>query len=207
MRSASQPSAEAVPKAAGGLRERKKAKTKAAIQEHAIRLFRAQGFAATTIEQIAEVAEVSPSTVFRYFPTKEDLVTTDLVDPVIYAAFEAQPPELSLVEAWRHAMIESFGELTASEVDTERGRGILTLSVPELWAASLPNITKGLDAMTEQSARRLGRDPSDVEVRQTVGAMFGVLLVVALDWIKNPSTDIVPLVNEAFDRLQAGITL
>jgi len=42
-----------------GLRERKKAKTRAAIQEHALRLFRERGYAATTVEQIAEAAEVS----------------------------------------------------------------------------------------------------------------------------------------------------
>jgi transcriptional regulator GlxA family with amidase domain len=53
-----------------GLRERKKTKTRAAIREHALRLFREQGYEATTVEQIAEAAEVSHSTFFRYFPTK-----------------------------------------------------------------------------------------------------------------------------------------
>ena len=48
-----------------GLRERKKAKTRALIQEHALRLFQQQGYDETSIEQIAEAAEVSPSTVFR----------------------------------------------------------------------------------------------------------------------------------------------
>jgi AcrR family transcriptional regulator len=207
MRSASEPSAEAALKAAGGLRERKKARTRAAIQEHAVRLFREHGFAATTIEQIAEVAEVSPSTIFRYFPTKEALVTTDLVDPVVYAAFEAQPPGLRLLDAWRNALLESFDTLSPSEIATERGRAALTLSVPELWAASLPNITRNLDVMTELSARRLGREPTDLEVRHAIGAMFGTLLMAALDWFKDPEIDFAPIVDAAINRLQAGIQL
>src|SRR5580704_2257713 len=60
-----------------GLRERKKARTRASIREHALRLFREQGYHATTVEKIAEAAEISPSTFFRYFPTKEDLVLQD----------------------------------------------------------------------------------------------------------------------------------
>src|SRR5579884_1838391 len=84
-----------------GLRERKKAKTKAAIQHHALRLFQQQGYDTTTVEQIAEAAEISPSTFFRYFPNKEDVVLYDDFDPLIFAAFEAQPADLSPLEAMR----------------------------------------------------------------------------------------------------------
>ncbi|HYQ36885.1 MAG TPA: TetR family transcriptional regulator, partial [Mycobacterium sp.] len=78
-----------------GLRERKKIKTRLAIRREAFRLFDANGYAATTVEQIAEAAEVSPSTFFRYFPSKESLLLADDLDPLVLAAFKAQPPDLS----------------------------------------------------------------------------------------------------------------
>ena len=62
-----------------GLRERKKLKTRAAIQHHALRLFQRQGHEHTTVEQIAEAAEVSPSTFFRYFSTEEECSADDVV--------------------------------------------------------------------------------------------------------------------------------
>ncbi len=52
----------------GGLRERKKQKTRESIQRTALRLFGKQGYEATTVEQIAAAAEISPSTFFNYFP-------------------------------------------------------------------------------------------------------------------------------------------
>src|SRR5207344_3192834 len=86
-----------------GLRERKKARTRAAIREHAFRLFRAQGYDATTVEQIAEAAEVSPSTFFRYFPTKEDVVLQDDIDVLGMETFQSQPAGMSPIAAFRAA--------------------------------------------------------------------------------------------------------
>ena len=60
-----------------GLRERKKLATRAAIHDGAMRLFAEQGFAGTTIDQIADAADVSRATVFTYFPAKEDIVWGD----------------------------------------------------------------------------------------------------------------------------------
>ncbi|TFD61707.1 TetR family transcriptional regulator [Cryobacterium suzukii] len=60
-----------------GLRERKRLATKHSIQEKALDLFDERGFAAVTIEEIAEAAEVSPSSVYRYFGTKEQLIVAD----------------------------------------------------------------------------------------------------------------------------------
>src|SRR5215470_7669638 len=100
-----------------GLRERKKAKTRAAIQRHALQLFREQGYEATTVEQIAEAAEVSPSTFFRYFRTKEDVALYDDLDPLFIAAFEAQPAELSPVQAMRRAWRQVFTSVPTVETE------------------------------------------------------------------------------------------
>src|ERR1700691_3962855 len=98
-----------------GLRERKKARTRAALREHALRLFREQGYQATTVEQIAAAAEVSPSTFFRYFPTKEDLVLQDDMDTRMVAAFARQPRELAPIAAVRGAMREAWASFTPAE--------------------------------------------------------------------------------------------
>src|SRR5207245_89584 len=92
------------PTARGGLRERKKARTRASIREHALRLFREQGYQHTTVEQIAEAAEVSPSTFFRYFPTKEDVVLQDDMDIRMLEALRRQPPGLAPLAAFRAAV-------------------------------------------------------------------------------------------------------
>ncbi len=61
--------------------------------------------------------------------------------------------------------------------------------------------------MIELSARRLGRAADDLAVRNAVGAMFGVLLVAALDWTGNPDADMVALVDAALDQLETGMVL
>src|SRR3984893_10060148 len=91
-----------------GLRERKKAKTRAAIRDHALRLFRENGYQRTTVEQIAAAAEVSPSTFFRYFPTKEDLILQDDMDTRMLEALARQPAALAPLPAIRAAVREAW---------------------------------------------------------------------------------------------------
>ena len=99
-----------------GLRERKKARTRAAIREHALRLFRENGYQRTTVEQIAAAAEVSPSTFFRYFPTKEEVVLQDDMDTRMIEALERQPADLSPLSAVRAAVRDAFASYTEADL-------------------------------------------------------------------------------------------
>lgn len=190
-----------------GLRERKKAATRAAIQRHALRLFGEQGYEATTIDQIAAAAEVSPATVFRYFPTKEDLVLNDDYDPLIAAAYAAQPDDLSPVAALRGALRDALGGLQPEDVAAVRERTALIMSVPQLRAGTLDNVSQTMQLLAGMVARRAGRDPEDLAVRTLAGAMLGVLVSVMFHWASHPEVDIRTALDEAIEHLEAGLPL
>jgi AcrR family transcriptional regulator len=194
-----------------GLRERKKARTRAAIREHALRLFREQGYAATTVDQIAEAADVSPSTFFRYFPTKEDVVLQDEFDVLAIAAFEEQPPELSPVAAFRAAASQAFAALDQEDLAKLRETAQLTLTIPELRARAMDEFSRTIEVIAEAAARRSGRNPSDFAVRILAGAIVGVVMAATMpwsDWAETPQdTDMLDRIDAALAQLEAGLPL
>ena len=149
-----------------GLRYRKKQRTHEAIQREALRLITAQGYDATTCEEIAAAAEVSPATLFRYFATKEDIVLQDVYDPLIARAVLARPASESPLTAVRRGFADALAEVYHADLETIRQRTALILSVPALRARSREQ-QEGLvahlaDALVERSARN--RRPLDAEV-------------------------------------------
>ena len=164
-----------------GLRERKKAKTRAAIREHAMRLFHDQGYAATTVDQIAEAADVSQSTFFRYFPTKEDVVLTDDYDPLMVAALRAQPAELSPIEAIRRSIRELFGLFTDEMWEAEQRRQDLIRGVPELRMRVRQQFTDSITLLAEVLAERAGLPADDFSARVLAGAVIGAALAATKD--------------------------
>lgn len=86
-----------------GLREQWRRDAMRTIQEHALDLFDERGFGAVTIEQVATAAGVSPSSVYRYFGTKEGLLVTDEFDAMspdtLSELLDPLDPVTSLVRA------------------------------------------------------------------------------------------------------------
>jgi len=194
-----------------GLRERKKARTRAAIREHALRLFREQGYDATTVDQIAEAADVSPSTFFRYFPTKEDVVLQDELDVLALGAFESQPAELSPVAAFRAASRQAIAGLSPEDLARLRETAELTLTVPDIRARAIDEFTRTIGEIAEAIARRVGRDSSDFAVRNLAGAIIGVIMAATLpwqDWADDyASGDMLDRIDAGLAHLEAGLPL
>jgi AcrR family transcriptional regulator len=185
-----------------GLRERKKIKTRQAIRRAAFRLIDENGYAATTVEQIAEAAEVSPSTFFRYFPSKESLLLADDLDPLILAAFDAQPPDLSLIQAFRRAYEAVMAHLPSDQLEFENTRQRLMFSIPELKAAMYDEYYRTVNVMAEAVSRRIGRAASDFEVRVFVGALTGAMMAA---YDNAPQTS--DTIYRAMDFVDAGMPL
>ncbi len=190
-----------------GLRERKKAKTRAAIQAHALRLFREQGYNATTVEQICEAAEVSESTFYRYFPAKPHVVLWDEFDPLIVAAFKAQPAEHSSLQALRTAFRTVFAQLPPAQRDEQRQRTSLALSVPELRAAMLDQFADAMQLLADTVAERTGQPADSLAVRTLAGAVVGAAMAVMLALSEDADADMAALLDQALAHLETGFAL
>lgn len=190
-----------------GLRERKKARTRAAIQRHALRLFREQGYDATTVSQIAEAAEVSESTFFRYFPSKEEVVLWDEFDPRVVDVLMAQPPEVGPIRALRIAIREVLGQLSPADREAMRERTDLMLAVPELRMTMLEQLASPMRLFARIIAERSGRQPDDPAVRALVGAIIGVSIGVMFAFAEDPKGDLGEMIDEALGYLEAGLPI
>jgi AcrR family transcriptional regulator len=203
------------------LRERKKARTRASLREHALRLFREQGYQATTVEQIAAAAEVSPSTFFRYFPTKEDVILRDDMHTRIVEAFARQPRDLAPIAAVRSGMREAWESFTPEEWAQIREGAKLSVYVPEIRARAMSEFSRIINVIAEALAGRTGRAPDDFRIRVLAGAVVGVMMSVFLPEKLEAETeaeaeavagawlepDAVTRIDEALALLEQGLPL
>lgn len=191
-----------------GLRERKKARTRAAVQRHALRLFSEQGFDQTTVNQIVDAAEISPSTFFRYFPTKEDVLLYDALDPIAFPLLHEQPAELEPIAALRATLRASFEQLPTERLEQERLRvSIASSASPELRGRMYEQLSSTLRSLAEELATRNGKSPDEFTVRTLAGAIVGISLAAWTIVEEDPTQDLFELVDRGMAQLEAGLPL
>lgn len=191
-----------------GLRERKKLKTRVAIREATYRLITDQGYEATTVEQIAAAAEVSPSTVFRYFPTKEDIVLTDQFDPVMEEAIRARPADEPPMESLRAVLRQAVEAILADQPEELLQRSKLMLEIPAVRARMTETMAETSLLLSRAVADRTGRDEGDLDVRVFTASVMAALREVTIYWAEHDQKEnLAVLVDRALDTLEGGLSL
>ncbi|WP_405869706.1 TetR/AcrR family transcriptional regulator [Streptomyces sp. NBC_00005] len=189
-----------------GLRERKKIKTREAIRSATYGLIKDQGYDATTIEQIAERAEVSPSTVFRYFPTKEDIVLTDEYDPLMLEELRARPAGEPWMTSLRHIMFRALDWSMQDSPEMVRMRAHLCVQVPAVRSRMFESMSETGRLLCGAIGDHFGLDPDDLRVRVYAMSLIGGLMEVSMYWAESDfKGDLKDLMHQALDVMEHGL--
>lgn len=193
----------ATPEVEKSLRERKKLSTRIAIRRAAFDLFAVRGYADTTVEQIAEAADISPRTFYRYFGVKEAVLLSDDQTAPIVAAFATAPPELSIIAAYRHAVAQVFGAMTPEEREDAATGQRLMYQVPEARGLLYTEYIRVIDLITDALSERPDAPADPLARRVIAGAIVGVLMA-ASDNTPMPEGSLLAALSVLDDRLSGG---
>lgn len=193
-----------------GLRERKKAATRQAIRTAAYRLFAEHGYDATPVDRIAAEADVSPSTVFRYFPTKEDIVLTDEYDDEMAQVLRSRPLDERPLASVRYVMHTVIGRTMRDPEGREEliRREELVRDVPAIRARAHESMSATGRLLGGIIAERTGRRADDLEVRVFAAAVFAALHETSLYWVEHGrDEDFAELLDRTLAMLRHGLDL
>ncbi|MEV7125648.1 TetR family transcriptional regulator [Streptomyces sp. NPDC093260] len=202
-----------------GLRERKKLRTRRLLQQEALRLFLEQGYDTTTVEQICAAADISPSTFFRYFPTKEDVVFPDDRSPCAGEdacageypgtgdAISGRGPVEPVPDVVRATLFGLLEQGLTEDRDTTLARLKLAARVQPLRARMRQQQESRVTHTAALLAERAGRDRNGYEVRITAAVLVAVLTETLMFWAEHDGEpDLTALVTRALDHL-GGLNL
>ena len=180
-----------------GRRERKKAATRASIVEAAHELFLARGFDAVSVREIADRADVSPTTVFTHFPQKEALAFGDEDErhEQLVAAIGGRPPGTSISAALK---AHYLAEITALGSEPQRQLLALMEQTPALIEYAERMWFRHEDALIAAITEEFGlAEPSD-EIR------FYVRFALQIQLNATRDTDPESTIDAGFRLLDEG---
>ncbi|MGW6919432.1 TetR/AcrR family transcriptional regulator [Kitasatospora sp. NPDC054939] len=187
------------------LRAERRAETQRTVQAHAVRLFTEHGYDATTVTDVARAAGVSPMTVYRHFPTKEDLVLADRHGRLVAERIAASPADQPLVRRIGTALVESAATLTGDGGEpTAEGRFLLArlrlmIDTPALRAKHLDNHYALQQAIVDALGGGGATGPAAaLRLRAATGACLAALHTALVHWAEEDGRPALPdLVTQA----------
>jgi TetR/AcrR family transcriptional regulator, regulator of mycofactocin system len=175
------------------------------IERVAVALFASRGFDETTVEDIAAAAGIGRRTLFRYFPSKNDIVFGDF-DGLLERTREhlrASPPDEPLLQALRRTVIAT-NDYHATEIPEFRTRTELIATVPTLQSYSTLRYADWRRVVAGFAAARLGQAPEALMPQAIAHAALGAALAAFYRWVQCEGTDVAEHLNLAFEQLAAG---
>ncbi|MEU7833153.1 TetR family transcriptional regulator [Nonomuraea sp. NPDC049129] len=183
-----------------GRRERKKAQTRRALSDAALRLFSEHGYDGVTVAQIADEADVSIATLFAHVPDgKEALIFDDGAERHVWlvTAIHDRPAGQSVLEALRRCLA-GRGPFTEDLPPDLRRKRDLIVSTPALREYSRKLWIASEGALAEAIATESGRDPADMTVRALAR------YVLEIPELAGTEADPLAAMHAIFDLLQSG---
>jgi AcrR family transcriptional regulator len=190
------------PEPASGLRERKKVRTRVAIEDAALSLFEELGYEATTVEEIAARADVSTTTFFRYYPTKADVLVSDHGKqlPALHQAILDRPAaEPDLTAVWR-----AFQDAWVAAVDAERTarKSRIIATSEQLSGLSYQRGQRWLQVVTDALAQRNGLAPDDERCSLSARVALEAMASAVEGWIdRGCAGDLAEAVDTSFELM------
>ena len=187
------------------LRERKKADTREAIRGAAVDLFCRDGFEATTMDAVAAAADVSVRTVFRYFPTKEDLVFADVEADLedLRTLLDARPADEPVMGSVRAVV-----EVLAGRMDGGREADVrlapLLHDEPALRQRYLGVLDRVEYTIADWARQRLAAGPGDLRPGLLAACMVSVQRVVVDAVVAGDPRPLPDLIREAVALVGRG---
>ena len=191
-----------------GLRERKKEKTRLALEQAALELFAEKGFDGTTVDEIVEACDVSQRTFFRYYGAKEDVLFADGDERLdaLLAEIARRPSDESPLRAVQGAFLA-----TADEYAQDRDRLLLRSRIfdgssslrshkferQQSWEEAVTTALRNRDVALDGSA-------SPLQLRLVAGASMACLRAALSEWLE-VGGELSALVNAGFDYLVGGL--
>jgi len=184
---------------------RRRATSRAELEQAAFALFAARGFDGTTVDEIAAAAGIGRRTFFRYFPSKNDIPWGAFEDELerMRVRLKACPPEVPLADALRVALID-FNRVAPAQVPLHRRRMELILRVPTLLAHSTLRFAAWREVVAEFVAERTGRRPDDLAPQAIAHAVLGVAIAAYEHWLDDPDADLGALLDDAMRQLSGA---
>ncbi|WP_199101503.1 TetR/AcrR family transcriptional regulator [Aquitalea sp. ASV11] len=171
-----------------GLRQSKKDKTRLKLLEAALLLFGQQGFEVTNINQIAATVEISPRTLLRYFPTKEDIVLSWLEESM--SGFLAGLVHRAEQEPIMDALISSARELLAlyaSRKDFYLSLERVIESSPQISARKHAMTAQLADEVADIIAKKVSTESPQLSLERHLypNVLFAIIRVVVTQWVRH----------------------